>query len=59
MATTRPASGPAAPMSMSFFRSLVPDCTITAPMVPSSPMRGGRGMKKGSEAGTPWIRAAM
>ena len=44
-ATSRPASGPAAPMSISFLRSEVTlRMPITAPIVPR-PKVGGSGMK--------------
>ena len=57
MATSSPASGPAAPMSISFLRSEVTSrIPITAPIVPS-PKVGGSGMKYGSEASTPCSRA--
>ena len=57
IATRRPASGPAAPMSISFLRSEVTSrIPITAPMVPR-PKLGGSGMKYGSEASTPCRRA--
>ena len=58
IATARPASGPAAPMSISLRRSDVTRrMLMTAPIVPS-PNQGGSGMKKGSEASTPCQRAA-
>ena len=58
IATHRPASGPAAPMSMSFLRSVVARrMPMTAPIVPR-PNHGGNGMKNGSEASTPCQRAA-
>ena len=57
IATQSPASGPAAPMSMSFLRSFVTRrMPMTAPIVPR-PNHGGNGMKYGSDASTPCSRA--
>ena len=56
IASTTPASGPAAPISNKALRlGINGDMRIKAPIVPN---KNGAGMKYGSEAGTPWYRAA-
>ena len=58
-ARARPASGPAAPMSSNARRVGMTDrIRMTAPIVPKGE-RIGSGMKKGSDASTLWMRAAM
>ena len=59
IASARPASGPAAPMSSRARRVGMTDrIRMTAPIVPNGE-RTGSGMKKGSDASTLWRRAAM